>query len=251
MPPWKKYTGLIAFQLLVTFSSRKYGINSVYIHCCRTIAARTAPTHESTRQWRQSHEETDKGTIQPQGDQWSVTWAIVINVVKPMGVAYIGVGFPNVSLSCPLTLLCGAKYSFSNSSGVMLMLAAERNRLRASRRSESESTLVRLPFSSAMVERFDMSDLERRGMCERDQTSFLLSNQKMNKSSILLFNAIIRFPPACQPLIHNLVVLLCPGPNKSHTEPYFMLLGPNSDCQLLEAPVVGSCHLPAARYQHG
>lgn len=94
-----------------------------------------------------------------------------------MFLSYIGVGFPNVSLSCPLTLLCGARYSFSNSSGVMLMLAAERNRLRASKRSESESTLLRVAFSSAMMGNLAWYEgrVEWKKKCEDDNSSLFLS----------------------------------------------------------------------------
>ena len=52
--------------------------------------------------------------------------------------SYIGVGLPKVLRSCPLTLLGGDRYSFSNISGLIDTLCAERSRFMVANASSSE-----------------------------------------------------------------------------------------------------------------
>lgn len=64
--------------------------------------------------------------------------------------------------------------------------------------------------------------------------------QKPNQSFILLFNVVARFLSARQPLINNPVVLLCPGPSQSHTEPYFAIRPQTPTISYLELQLSGA-----------
>ena len=77
------------------------------------LTRRPPPAHQFNTERCQRDSEAYERSIYPSASTSS----------PERGIAYKGVGFPNVFRRSPLTAFCGLRYNFSNNSGEMLRLS--------------------------------------------------------------------------------------------------------------------------------